>query len=78
MGYISREERAQSSVYLSRWVNTPGADKLTIKQYQRLTMWLYGQTFKQIAKEEGVTPQAISQGVGRDYKKLQAYILTLQ
>lgn len=78
MGYISREERERASGYLNRWINSSEAGNVTAQQYRRLASWLNGKTFQQIANEEGVTAQAISQSIRHNYKRLDIYILSLQ
>lgn len=43
---------------------------MTVQQYKRLVSWLSGQTFAEIAEEEGVRPQTVAYSVKREVKSI--------
>lgn len=56
---------------LNQYVQSGG--NLTAWQYKRLTMWLNGYTYKEIAAEEKISTQAVAFSVKRDLQKVQDY-----
>jgi DNA-binding CsgD family transcriptional regulator len=72
MNYTTKKEKREIMDRLHALVND--GHSLTIKRYQRLVLWLEGNTFAEIAKVEGVTAQAVSQSVRRDFLRVQTFV----
>jgi predicted DNA-binding protein YlxM (UPF0122 family) len=75
--YITRRERLNALDDLNKYVQADQST-LTVKRYQRLVLWLNGDTLAQIAEAEGVSPQAVSYSVHRDYKMIKEFTSSLQ
>lgn len=71
MHYTTKEDKILVQNTIHRFVQT--GDKLSVKRYQRLIMWLEGNTFAAIAKVEGVSQQAIANSVRRDFARVKRF-----
>lgn len=69
--YTSQADKELVAEHLVGWAREHHT--LTVKRYFRLGKWLNGDTFEVIAREEGVTKQAVGQTVRRDFKEILAF-----
>lgn len=72
----TRTEKQALLNQLQLYTRSDAAKSMTLQQYQRLVSWLNGMSFTEIAQEEAISPQAVSQSVSRDIRKIEAYILS--
>lgn len=68
----TQNEKRYAEQWVHRYVNSPSV-AFSILQYSRLMVWLNGDTFDMIARDEGVTTQAVARSVKRDLQAVLAF-----
>jgi predicted DNA-binding protein YlxM (UPF0122 family) len=71
MQNASKADKEQALQKLYRYVNT--GQKISVKRYQRLSLWLEGYTYEEIAAAEKVSRQAVMFSVKRDMQIINKF-----
>jgi len=72
MKYTSADEKELIRQNVHKFVND--GQKLNLQSYIRLMSWLDGQTYAEIAKEEGVSDSAVAFSVKRSVEAIKIWL----
>jgi len=73
MPNTTKEDKALVERFLHAYIHN--GSQMSVKQYERLTRWLNGETFVFIAQREGVSKQAVAKSIRQEFLNIKAFAL---